>query len=130
MLFGFGFIAALFWLSAWRATEAATLLDWTGGGRQIAAVALLLLGASLLALSRLSLAATRMAYIAWMSATVPIGIVMSTILLTTLFVLVLPVFAIIVRFGDPMRKRLQAGHTYWEPFRSHDPTLERMQRPF
>jgi hypothetical protein len=41
----------------------------------------------------------------------------------------LPLFSLIVRFGDPLRKKL-GGATYWEPYRPHEPTLERMRRPF
>ncbi|MEK7710827.1 MAG: hypothetical protein AAB341_02930, partial [Planctomycetota bacterium] len=64
-----------------------------------------------------------------MTATAPVGIVMSTILLTMLFMLILPVFSLIVRMGDPLRKKL-GGATYWEDYKAHEPTLERMRRPF
>jgi len=79
-----------------------------------------------------SLASPRAAkslYIAWMTITVPIGIVMSTILLTVLFVVLLPLFSLVVRLGDPLRKRL-GGATYWEEYKRYEPTLDRMRRPF
>ncbi len=71
----------------------------------------------------------RRLYIAWMTITVPIGIVMSTMLLTGLFVFLLPLFSLIVRLGDPLRRQL-SGSTYWENYKRYEPTLERMRRPF
>ena len=69
------------------------------------------------------------AIIAWMSITVPIGIAMSTLLLTIMFILVLPLFSLIVRLADPLRKRL-SGSSYWENYPKHPPTLDRLRRPF
>ncbi len=69
-------------------------------------------------------------YVAWMSAVVPIGIVMSTIMLTMLFIVILPIFSVIVRLGDPLRKKLNTSASYWEDSKPHEPTLERMRRPF
>jgi len=130
MLTGFGVLGLLAWLAAWRVSENASLIEWTGSGFQIAASVMGLLAVSLFALAVLSPAAAKPVYVAWMSATMPIGVVMSTILLTVLYFLLLPVFAWIVRRGDPMRKRLSPSGTYWEPYKPHEPTLERMQRPF
>lgn len=73
--------------------------------------------------------AGRKLYVAWMTLTVPIGLVMSTLLLTMLFFVLLPVFSLIVRRQDPLRKRL-GGATYWEDYKPHEPTLERMRRAF
>jgi hypothetical protein len=65
-----------------------------------------------------------------MTVTVPIGIAVSTVLLTLLFFVVLPVFAIIVRMGDPLRKKLTQDDTYWEDHEPYEPTLDRMERLF
>jgi len=128
MLIGFGVIGVLLWVAGTRRTGASVLV-WTGASAQIAAVLFAFLGAALFALSLASPAMTRTVYIAWMTVTVPIGIAMSTVLLTVMFVLVLPVFAMIVRLGDPLRRKL-GGATYWEDYKPHEPTLERMRRPF
>jgi uncharacterized membrane protein YhhN len=71
----------------------------------------------------------RKLYIVWMTATLPIGIAFTTILLTVLYFLLLPVFSLIVRRQDPLRRKSK-GTTYWEDCRPHEPTLERMRRPF
>lgn len=129
MLIGFGTIGAVLWyLEARNAGH--DLTSWTGAASQIASVVLWGLGLLLLFLSLASPVATRAIYIAWMSVTVPIGIVMSTILLTVLFILILPVFCAIVRLSDPLRKKLTAGGTYWEDYKTHEATLDRMRRPF
>jgi hypothetical protein len=64
-----------------------------------------------------------------MSVVVPIGVFMTTIGMTLIFVLVLPVFSLI-RFSDPLRKKLHKEGTYWEDARPYEPTIERMTRPF
>ena len=71
----------------------------------------------------------RKLYIAWMTLTMPIGMLMSTLLLTVLYFVFLPVFSLIVRRHDPLRKKL-GGPTYWEDYKPHEPTLDRMRRPF
>lgn len=128
MLIGFGAIAVVLWIgAAWRSGTSASA--WTGAGAQISAIVLTSLGAGLFALSRASLTMTKTVYVGWMATTAPVGIVMSTILLTLLFVLILPMFSLIVRMADPLRKKL-GGATYWEDYKMHEPTLERMRRPF
>jgi len=129
MLIGFTAIAVVVWLLGWRRGASPGLLTWTGSGSQIAAAFLFLPGVGLFLLARFSPAAARPVYIGWMTVMLPIGIVMSCALLTVLFVFLLPVFSLIVRLGDPMRRRL-GGATYWEDYRPHEPTLERMRRPF
>ena len=64
-----------------------------------------------------------------MRTTVPVGTVMSTVLLTAVFVVVLPLFSIVVRLGDPLRKKL-GGATYWEDYKPYEHTLDRMRRLF
>ncbi len=128
MLIGFGGIALLLWYITAR-KNSVFIFVWTGTGRQFASLGFVLLGAGLFALSKVSPSLTKTVYVAWMTVTVPIGIVMSTVMLTLLFILILPLFAVVVRLGDPLRKKL-GGATYWEDYRPHPPTLERMRRPF
>lgn len=130
MLVGFGVIGALLWLAPWLRTGEVGLLGWTAGSNQIMAVCLWAVGLVLGIVSWSSPKAAKPVYVAWMSVAVPIGIVVSTIMLTLLFVLLLPFFSVVARLGDPLRKRRHAGGTYWEDYKPHEPTLDRTARPF
>lgn len=130
MLIGFGAIGAIVWLLAWRKGLMPGLFSWSGSGAQSAAVALWFVGLSLFVVTRIAPVAARFVYVTWMTGANAVGVVMSTFLLTLLFLLVLPWFSLIVRWGDPLRKRRKKEGTYWEDFKPHEPTLERMQRPF
>ena len=130
MIIGFGAIAAILWVLPWIRGGGTVSLSWHGTGAQIAAVALLALG---LALWMISLAAPGLAkpiYVGWMSVAVPIGIVMSTVMLTLLFAILLPIFAVVVRLGDPLRTKWRVPGSYWEEYKGYEATLERMKRPF
>lgn len=128
MLLGFGVIGVILWVVAWRRYGGGSF-GWSGAAGQQVAVGLFVLGAGLGALSLLSPASAKPVYVAWMTVTVPIGIAMSTVLLTVLFVFVLPLFSLVVRWGDPLRKKL-GGTTYWEDYKPHEHTLDRMARLF
>lgn len=116
----------------------ALLLIWTIGrnaegqfSRVIVgvAVALTVVGLGVGTISLVSRKLGRNLYVAWMTLTMPIGVGVSTALLTVLYFVFLPVFSLIVRRHDPLRKKL-GGTTYWEDYKPHEPTLERMRRPF
>ncbi|MBI1826394.1 MAG: hypothetical protein HY287_15715 [Planctomycetes bacterium] len=128
MVIGFGALAMIAWLLAWRKSGGA-FLDWHGSRGQIIAIVFLSLGTLLFSVSRISLPLTRTIYLTWMSVANPIGLVMSIVMLTILFAIILPIFSLIIRAADPLRKRLGAA-TYWEDYPNHDPTLERLRRPF
>lgn len=131
MFIGFFFIGAiLFFTRFLKSWDVLTLPEWPLTGLEITAVSLQALGFVLFLLSRISLSVTKPIYVFWMSVTIPIGIVMTTIMLTVLFIVLLPVFSIIVRWNDPLRKKLIADGSYWEDYKPHEATLERMQRPF
>ena len=122
-------IGAVLWIaSGLRASGSA--LAWSGTGAQIAAICLWVVGVGLCALSLSAPAAAKPVYVMWMTVVVPIGIVMSTVLLTLLFVLLLPFFWLVVRPGDPLRRRLTMEESYWEDYKHHEPTLDRMRRQF
>jgi len=93
-------------------------------------VALVLWGAAgaVGAISFLVPAAARHVYVGWMTVAMVLGAVMTHVLLTVLFVVLLPAFTLI-RFRDPLRKRLR-GDSYWEAYDRHEDTLERVSRPF
>lgn len=134
MFIGFGILGALVWLGPWLLSwwrgQAGLSLGW--GGTRSQWTALILWGTGLL-MGGLSLASFRIAkplYVTWMRITIPVGIVMSTVMLTLLFVVLLPPFVLIVRWTDPLRRKLTKQATYWEDYKPHEPTLERMRRPF
>jgi len=130
MLLGFGILGALLWVVYYVRTDPGSLVTWTGSGSQVTAVTFWALGAFLLALSFAAPAAAKPVYVIWMTVAAAIGMVMSTILLTVLFFVLTPIFALIVRPSDPLRKKLQAGGTYWEDYKPHEASIERLKRPF
>lgn len=130
MLIGFGVIGVVFWLVPWIKDRDLGAFAWSGAAIQVTALCLWAVGLGLFALSFGSPVIAKRVYLTWMSLTVPLGIVMSTILLTLLFVLLLPLFSIVVRIGDPLRRKLKTDATYWEDYKPYEPTLDRMKRPF
>jgi hypothetical protein len=131
MWLGFGVIAALIWWRSWAKAEAPRgFLDWSGSGWQMASVLLFVLGAGLFAISRISPSLTKTINVTWMSLFVPVGVFMSTMLLSVVFFVFLPIFSLIVRLNDPLRKKLHAGATYWEDYRHYEPSFDRMRRLF
>lgn len=130
MLVGFFVIGVvLFFAPFFRLSDVDTL-SYTGTGIQLTAFGLLALGVGLCVLSYAWPAGAKPVYVVWMTIGIGIGTVMSTLLLTVLYVLLLPLFAIIVRLGDPLRKKLSSAETYWEDYKPHEPTLDRTGRPF
>jgi len=130
MLCGFGGLGALLWIIHWWRIPGGGLFAWSGHGVQVAVLYLWALGFVLWGVSFLLPALAKWVYVFWMTVTVPVGIVVSTVLLTLLFLIVLPIFVVIVRAGDPLRKRLTPDDTYWEDHKPYEPTLERMRRMF
>ena len=112
MLGGFLVLGALLW---YRGAHTAAFVLWT-------------LGAVLFATSLVS-ALGRPVYVAWMTGAMFLGGIATTVGLTVLFVLFLPFFTLI-RFSDPLRRKLRAHGSYWEPHKPHEATLERCERPF
>ena len=130
MLIGFGVIGLVLWLAPWLSAGDSTPLAWPGTRAQTTALCLWALGAALWVLGLTAPRAARPVYIVWMTLAAAVGAVMSTVLLTVLFVLLLPIFSLVVRLGDPLRRKLTADDSYWEDYRPHEATLERMKRPF
>ena len=102
MLIGFGVIGVILWIAQWYGARDSGLLHWVGNGQQIAASCLWVVGIALCVVSLLSPAAARPVYVGWMSIAVPIGIAVSTILLSVLFFLLLPLFSVVVKIGASM----------------------------
>jgi peptidoglycan/LPS O-acetylase OafA/YrhL len=130
MFAGFAFIGALIYVSPWFKTRDMSVLAWPGTWAQWTALCLGLFGVALCGLCLVSPTGAKPVYLAWMTVAVGVGTIVSTILLTVLFVFLLPVFSIIVRIGDPLRKKRKPRGSYWEHYKPHEPTIERMRRPF
>lgn len=130
MLGGFGGLGAVLWVIHWCRTADGELFEWTGDGARVVVLCLWALGVVLWILSLVAPVAAKPVYVGWMTVTVPVGIVMSMFLLTLLFFIVLPVFSLIVRTGDPLRRKLTKGETYWENHEPYESTMERMRRLF
>lgn len=129
MLFGFGILGAILWFVHARKVEIG-LAAWDGSAAQLASSFMWVAGVLCCLVSRVSPTSAKPIYVIWMSVTAPVGLFMSTMLLTILFVVILPIFSLIVRTGDPLRKKRTAGGSYWEDYKRHEPTIERMRRPF
>ena len=67
-------------------------------------------------------------YTIWMRFARVLGAIMTPVLFSILYFVLLPPFALL-RFRDPLRKRLD-GRSYWEEFSKHEATLDRCERPF
>lgn len=128
MLFGFGVIGAILWFVAWRRYGGGSL-GWTGAAGQQVAVGLFVFGVGLWVIGTTAPNFARPVYVTWMRASMPIGLAMSTVVLSVFFVFVLPLFSLVVRWGNPLRKKL-GGRTYWEDYKPYEDTLERMRRLF
>lgn len=129
---GFAVLGILAWYLAvkpdgvWWPTD----WGWAGAGKQVAALVLWGLGLAMLLVCLSSPGVARRVYVGWMTGAMGIGTVVTTIMLSILFVVLLPVFSLI-RFADPLRlKRKPPGESYWEDHRHHESTLERTIRPF
>jgi len=126
MLLGFGIIAAVLWYFGPEPNTVA----WAAVFEQKLAIALLALGVLLLGVSYGPRSIAQPTYVAWMSVAMRLGTVVTFLLLTVLFFVLLPVFSLI-RFADPLRLKLKpAGESYWEEHKHHESTLERASRPF
>lgn len=131
MLGGLGLIGLILWYlgvkpdGSWIPTSFA----WNGGGHHYVALVLWLLGAGIFLVTLISLRASRGVYIVWMSVAVVIGTVVTTLLLSLIFFIMLPLFALI-RLKDPLRLKLGTEPSYWEDHKSDEVTLERMRRIF
>ena len=130
MVLGFGVLAALCWTLHWWRHSPPSFWSWTDGRGQLLAIGLFLVGLVLFAIATATPKLGARVYVAWMSAAVPVGMVMSTLMLSVLFFVLLPVFSLIVRRGDPLRTKLTDDPSYWEDYKPYEHSLERMKRPF
>jgi len=129
MLIGFNVLAIVaLLLACWKSGWTQPFF-WPSPRAKTIAIVFSVVGTSMWLVSLVSPAAAKRLYIGWMTVMVPVGIAMSTVMLTLLFVILLPVFSLIVRRGDPLRKKLGAS-SYWENYKPHEDTLERMRRLF
>lgn len=130
MVFGFAVIGGLLWSSQAIKSWDSAHLSWSSRSSQIIAIIAWTMGIGLFVVSRGPTTLATSVYVVWMTVATRIGIVMSTIMLTVLFVFLLPVFSLIVRRSDPLRKNLSKEGTYWEPHKAAEPTIDRMRRMF
>ena len=126
MLLGFGVIGLVLWYfgpepNGWR---------WVPVYGQKATLVLWGLGLVLLAVAFGPRGLARPVYVGWMTGAACLGTVMTFVMLSVLFVVLLPFFSLI-RLTDPLRRKLRGpGESYWEDHRHHDSTLDRCARPF
>ena len=124
MLFGLAVIGGLLYVLG-RPEDAAAGASW----QQVLGIVLAVAGVLILVLTVVSPAAARPVYVGWMTFGMVVGGFVTRVLLTVLFFVLLPVFALI-RFGDPLRSKLKSTGSYWEDHQPYEDTLERNARPF
>jgi len=126
MLIGFGVIGAILWYVGPEPNS----LAYQAVRPQKVAIALWCLGAALLVASFGPRSFARVIFVVWMTAAMKIGVVMTFILLSALFVVLLPWFSFI-RFRDPLGMKLKPeGESYWQDHTDQAPELDRVARPF
>lgn len=125
-----GGCGVLGFLLGWLRLPAEGRWTWSSPGLQGAILLLWTAGAATFVASRASLEWTRALYVGWMRATRPVGVAVFTVGLTLMFLTVLPVFSLIIRLSDPLRRTLRSSGSYWEDVKPYDPTPRRMARPF
>ncbi len=130
-LVGLLVIGGLLWLAEWHRLRAGqALMHWSGSALQWGAVILAGLGVLIGPVCLASRAAGRRIYVVWMTAAVGIGVVVTFVLLTILYFVLLPFF-LFIRLKDPLRlARSRSADSFWEDHPHHPATLERMLRPF
>lgn len=114
------------WLTGAVQAAMGTVL-WFVGARVIAIV-LFALSAVFLLTSALAPAAAAALFRRWTAGAHAVGVAITVVLFSLMFVVLLPFF-LVVRRGDPLRKRLGAA-TYWEPAPPHDPSMDRALRQY
>ena len=126
MLLGFGVIGAVMWYFGPEPNS----LAYQGLRPQKVAIVFWCLGAALLLASFGPHSIARVIYVVWMTAAMKIGIVMTFVMLSALFVILLPLFSLI-RLLDPLGMKLKPeGESYWQDHVDQEPNLERVARPF
>ena len=131
ILCGLLVLGGLLWVAeAHRFRHDQPLARWVGAPLQYVAVGFWTVGLAAGLLTLASYPAGRVIYVVWMTAATWIGAVMTFVLLSVLFFVLLPWFTLI-RLKDPLRTRLRGpGQSYWENHQHHESTLERTARPF
>ena len=126
ILFGLGLIGGLLW---YRGGSELSWWQWSGSPLQVVAAVFWIVGPTVLIVCLTAPAAGRLIYIGWMTGGVVVGTIMTPVGMTLLFVFLLPVFSLI-RFKDPLRRKLGTAASYWEDPAPHEASLERMRRMF
>jgi hypothetical protein len=132
MLCGFGVIGALLWYKAVKPPggwwpEAGW--GWNGAGLQSITIVLFAVGVWIALACFVSYAIGRLLYVVWMTGAMYLGMAATTVLLSVLFVILLPLFSLI-RLADPLRLKHKSSGSYWEDPTQHEATLERTRRQF
>ncbi len=102
---------------------------WNASSAHTIAVVLWGLGVLMAIVCGVSYPLGRVLYIGWMTSAMYLGIVMTTLMLSALFFVLLPVFSLI-RLKDPLRLKLKPSDSYWEDPTPHEATIDRMRKPF
>ena len=128
MLIGFGVIGALVW---WRDAGEGGIWSYVGSTGQRWSIGLWLFGVGVCVLSLVAPTLARYVYVGWMLAAWPIGMVISTVMVTLVFYLLITPIGLVFRLmgRDKMGLRKKDGGSYWI-VRSGPPKRERYLRQY
>jgi hypothetical protein len=132
MLLGFGVVGAVLWYKGVKPPDGwwpDAGWGWNGGAWHVIALALFAFAVLITVECIASYAIGRLLYIVWMTGAMYLGMVVTTIMLSALFVILLPLFSLI-RLADPLRLTMQSSDSYWEEPTPHEATVERTRRQF
>lgn len=113
MLIGFGLIGAFLW---YKGRVEAGVFAYAGTTWQKIAIWLWIVGAAIQVLSLISLSLTRYVYIVWMTLAFPIGLVMSTVVVSLFYYLLITPIGLVMRMMGRDKLGLKPkpiGESYW-----------------
>jgi hypothetical protein len=97
-------------------------MAWWRWESPTAAIAIWVIGSALVALVLASAEAARIAFVALITISYPLGLVISTIALGFMFYVVFTPLGVLMRFAgrDPLRLRQRGAASHWTPYRQID----------
>lgn len=127
--FGLVVGGALFLLSVWLFWRSGTL-DWSGIGTFRPATVLGTIGLAAIVLALIRPQPLRPFYYAWMGIALVLGLVMTRVILTIVFVVLIVPIGVVMRLAgrDPLGLRRDGRTSYWMPRADMDRSPERLEK--
>lgn len=127
-----GLLTALALWLLWRASWS-ELTGWSWHGIPDSALVLGIVGLGLMLIGVLLPHSLGIVYVAWMGIATLLGMIMTQVILTLVFLLVVTPTGIVMRLAgkDPLKRSFNASQeSYWIPRKEADPASERLEKYF